>query len=442
MKKIKVSPSLFILLSFLAVIIIGALLLWLPFSTKEGLKNLSFVDALFTATSCVCVTGLSVVSNVGATMSIFGKVVMGLLIEIGGLSFLTLAAFFILIMGKKIGLKAKYLLRDNLNQDNIKDAFRIVRKVVYSALIIQSVGAILTFVSLEIGYRDEYSLLQRIGISLFHSVSSFNNAGFDIFGYDTSMAHFNTDVFLNIVTMALIILGGLGTIVILDLIETKNLKKLKLHSKIVLVSTIFLLVFGTLFFYIDGLKNDVSFLEAMFLSVSSRTAGFASKDLNTFNNSSIVILAILMFIGASPSSTGGGIKTTTIFIAFAEITSFITGREISAFKRKLPKDAVSKAVTLIILSFAVIMLSTLLLSITDRGLTIKQSLFEVISAYATVGLSLGITPSLSIGGRVVIIFTMYIGRVGLLSLINILNTRGDYEYKDSYHYIEEKVLIG
>lgn len=442
MRKIKISPSMFIFLSFFIVIIIGAFLLWLPFSTKEGLDNLGFIDALFTATSCVCVTGLTVVSNVGATMSIFGKIIMGILIEIGGLSFLTLAAFFVVIMGKRMGINARYLIRDNLNQNNIKDAFKIIRLVVISALVIQSVGAILTFIALAIGYREDYTFLERIGISLFHSVSSFNNAGFDIFGLDTSMAKFHTDVFMNIVTMLLIVFGGLGTIVLADLFELKKNRKLRLHSKIVLITSSSLILFGTLFFYLDGLDNNVSFLEALFLSISTRTAGFATFDLNNLDNSSLVVTCLLMFIGASPNSTGGGIKTTTVFIIFAALISFIRGKEVEAFRRKISRNVVEKAIMLVILAAITISLSTTFLSLTEKELSLTQIIFEVFSAFATVGLSLGITPTLSVLGRIVIIFTMFIGRVGLLSIVNILNTRGDYEYKGSYQFIEEKVLIG
>ena len=442
MRKIKISPSMFIFLSFFLVIVVGALLLWLPFSTKEGVEKLNFVDALFTATSCVCVTGLTVVSNVGATMSIFGKIVMGFLIEIGGLSFLTLAAFFVVMMGKKMGINARYLLRDNLNQNNIKDAFKIIRLVVLSALVIQTAGAILTFIALSIGYSEDYTFIERIGISLFHSVSSFNNAGFDIFGLDTSMAKFHTDVFMNIVTMMLIVLGGLGTIVLGDLFELRKNRKLRLHSKIVLLSTAILIVFGTLFFYIDGLNNDISFIEALFLSISTRTAGFATFDLNKLDNSSLVVSCLLMIIGASPNSTGGGIKTTTVFIIIAALISFIRGKETEAFRRKISRDVVDKAIMLVILAAISISISIVLLSLTEKSLSLTQIVFEVFSAFATVGLSLGITPRLTVLGRLVIIITMFIGRVGLLSIVNILNTRGDYEYKGSYQYIEEKVLIG
>ncbi len=442
MRKIKISPSMFIFLSFFLVIIIGALLLWLPFSTKGEENGLNFVDALFTATSCVCVTGLTVVSNVGLTMSIFGKIVMGILIEIGGLSFLTLAAFFVVIMGKKMGINARYLLRDNLNQDNIKDAFKIIRLVVLSALVIQTLGAILTFIALEIGYRNDYTLIQRIGISLFHSVSSFNNAGFDIFGLDSSMALFHRDVFMNIVTMLLIVFGGLGTIVLADLFELRKNRKLRLHSKIVLISSAVLIIFGTLFFYLDGRNNDISFIEALFLSISTRTAGFATFDLNLLDSSSKVVTCLLMFIGASPNSTGGGIKTTTVFIIFASLISFIRGKETEAFRRKISRNVVEKAVMLVVLAAISISLSIVLLSLTEKSLDLTKIIFEVFSAFATVGLSLGITPQLTVLGRLVIIFTMFIGRVGLLSIVNILNTRGDYDYKGSYQYIEEKVLIG
>ena len=432
----------FIFLSFFSVIVVGALLLWLPFSTKEGIEKLNFVDALFTATSCVCVTGLTVVSNVGLTMSIFGKIVMGILIEIGGLSFLTLAAFFVVIMGKRMGINARYLLRDNLNQDNIKDAFKIIRLVVLSALVIQAFGAILTFIALAIGYRDDYTLIQRIGISLFHSVSSFNNAGFDIFGLDTSMAKFHADLFMNIVTMLLIIFGGLGTIVLADLFELRKNRKLRLHSKIVLITSASLIIFGTLFFYFDGGSNGISFLESLFLSISTRTAGFATFDLNNLDNSSLVVTCLLMFIGASPNSTGGGIKTTTVFIIIAALISFIRGKETEAFRRKISRNVVEKAIMLVILAAISISVSITLLALTEKSLSLTQIVFEVFSAFATVGLSLGITPTLSVLGRIVIIITMFVGRVGLLSIVNILNTRGDYEYKGSYQYIEEKVLIG
>ena len=439
-EKIKISPYIPIILSFLGLIIIGAILLVLPISYKNG--HLSFIDALFMSTSSVCVTGLSVVKNVGLEMTIFGKIVMAILIEIGGLSFLTVAGFIMFITKQRVSLKASFLLKENINQESVKDITKSLRNIVLVALIIEGAGAILCFIALLIGYRDNYSFLEIVGISIFHTISSFNNAGFDIFGYETSFLNFNTDIFLNVITMVLIVLGGLSSSVILGLIRIRKWKRQTLNSKIILSTSLFLLVFGFVLIYLTSLKTDLGLLNSLFLSVSSRTAGFSPFDLNLLPNGTIAIIIILMFIGASPCSTGGGIKTTTVFVIFAAIKSFITGKDASAFNRRIKKDTISKAFTLVSLAVTAIFLMSFLLSLFELDKGFKELLFETFSAFATVGLSFGITPYLSLGGKIIIVLTMFMGRVGLLSLVNIINTRGDFDYPQSYHYIEENVLIG
>lgn len=444
-------PAFIVLLSFFGVILIGTLILWLPISingsykTSEGINHLKFIDALFTATSATCVTGLITVPTAGA-FSVFGKIIIAILIEIGGLSFLTIASFIIILSGARITMGERYLLKENLNQETVSGTVRLVKKIVLVALIIQAIGALINFFIFVFGEGFNYSVGECLGISIFHSISSFNNAGFDIFGNDTSMIEdvFSKNVFLNANTMVLIILGGISTIVILDIFKSKKWNKLSLHSKVVLSTTLFLLVTGTVLLKIAGGK-DITFLESLFQSVSSRTAGFATVDLAKYegtHSAIYIILIILMFIGASPSSTGGGIKTATFFVIMSAIFSLVTGREPNAFNRRMPKGTILKAFVLATLATIFCIISTFFILIFNPEFTTIEALFEAVSAFATVGLSTGITYSLSIGSKIVIILTMFVGRVGLLTLVSTVNRHSLDVSSDTFNYIEEKVLVG
>lgn len=441
MKRKFLNPYLTILLSFMAVILIGTLLLLLPFSVKAGEENLSFVDALFMTTSATCVTGLSVVSNVGFTFSVFGKIIIAILMEIGGLSFLTIAAFVMILSGAQIGMSERYLIKESLNQDTVKGTIKLVKNIVIIALVIQFAGSIGNILILSIGYGDEYTFWEAFGIGIFHSISSFNNAGFDIFGYGNSMQHFSSDILLNLNTMILIILGGISSIVILDVFHAKKWKKMSLHSKIVLTTTFSLIIIGTILIKL-GMGKNITFLEALFQSVTARTAGFSTIDISGATNATIATLIFLMFVGASPCSTGGGVKTTTLFIIFASIISLATGRKPHAFNRRIGKNALYKAYALTLLALLTCFISMLLVSFFNPEFTFRDIIFEVTSAFATVGLSTGVTTSLSIGSRLVLVFTMLAGRVGLLTLVNILNKRTNADLQDSYQLLEERVIVG
>lgn len=446
MKKRLLNPFIIIFLSFVGVILAGTILLLLPISVKGDEDSLSFVNALFMAASATCVTGLSVITDVGVSFSVFGKIVLVILMEIGGLSFITIAIFFMILAGNKIGISERYLVKETLNVDKVQGTVSLVKKIVLISFCIQIGGMIINTLILAIGYSDLYTFWEALGIGAFHAVSSYNNAGFDIFNNGalqagSSMQYFSGDVLLNISTMLLIILGGISVVVMLDVAQKRNWKKLSLHTKIVLSMTLILVVSGTLLIK-ASLGKDISFLEALFQSVTSRTAGFATIDLSSVPNACLIIIIILMFIGASPCSTGGGIKSTTVFVIISSVFATMRGRKAHAFNRELPDNAIHKAYTLFALAVSTCILSLLLVSFFDKDLTTRQLFFEVVSAFATVGLSTGITTTLSIGSKIVLVFTMIVGRVGLLTLINIVNKRGGAETHSSYQLIEGKVLIG
>ncbi|MFA6890218.1 MAG: potassium transporter TrkG, partial [Bacilli bacterium] len=318
MKK-KISPYLIMIFGFVTVILIGTGLLLLPFSTREGI-SLSFVDALFTSTSAVCVTGLVSVSSVAEVYTVFGKIIITLLIEIGGLGFITIAMFIFTVLGIKIGMGDRFLIKESLNQNSLKGMVRLVRMTVFITLIVQLFGAIINFIV----FIQDYSFWNAVGFSLFHSVSAFNNAGFDLLG-STSFMVYEQNVLLNMNTMFLVILGGIGFIVIYDVLRTRNWKKLSIHSKIVLKTSLFLVVGGAIALKVlEG--SNITWLQAFFNSVTARTAGFQTVQYNTFSNAALLVVMILMYIGASPSSAGGGIKTTTFYTIYKYLFSFARHR--------------------------------------------------------------------------------------------------------------------
>lgn len=438
----KVTPYLIVILSFTIVIMVGTFLLSLPISCKDN-SSMGLVNAFFMTVSASCVTGLTVIANVGATLSIFGKIVIAILIEIGGLSFLTFAFFVLIILGKKVGVSSRFLMKEALNQNTTSDIMKLVKRIVFISLSIQFVGWIINCFIL---FKYYPNFFECIGISAFHTISSFNNAGFDIFGYDTSMIPFQTDIALNVVTMILIVIGGLGFIVLVDIFRRKKNKTildLSLHSKIVLVTTCVLLIIGTLLFKLT-MNNNVSWLEAAFMSVSARTAGFSSIDLQAFmsGNPSYVIMIMLMFIGASPCSTGGGVKTTTVFTIFVSLFYIAIGKKPKAFNRALSNESIIKAFALVSFSLFYVIFIVFLVNVLEPSIALNDIIFEVVSAFGTVGLSLGITGSLGVFSKILIAITMFIGRLGPLTVISIWNTRWMQNTSEHVKYIEEKIIIG
>jgi len=445
--KKKVSPYIIIILGFAGVIAIGTSLLLLPFATYN---NVSVIDALFTSTSAVCVTGLVSVPTVAETYTLFGKIVIFLLIEIGGLGFVTITIFIFTLLGLKIGMKDRFLIKESLNQNSLKGMVKLVRVTVIITLTVQIVGGLINFIV----FKNYYSFWTALGISLFHSVSAFNNAGFDLFSAGTSLIPYQNNLLLNINTSLLIIFGGIGFIVIYDILKRKSWKRLSIHSKIVIKTSLGLIIFGAIFLKISEGAN-ITWLQAYFSSVAARTAGFATTNFNLFANSSIIIILVLMYIGASPSSTGGGIKTTTFYTVSKYIASFAKGKQTIAYNRKIATSSVVKAFILIILSLSFISVVILLVSFVERFNTpvitgagynqhnyFTQIVFEVFSAFGTVGFSMGITSDLHWLSKFIIVITMFFGRLGPITIISAWNKHWNINTDSTVKYIEEKIIIG
>ncbi len=425
----KMSPGRFIVLGFAAVIILGALLLTFPFSANSSV-DISFIDALFTSTSAVCVTGLATV-DLKDSFNVFGRTVVALLIQVGGLGFACVGVGFFLLARKKVSFKDRLVIKEALNLGSVKGIVKLVKAVLLITLCFESVGVILSFIV----FSQDYPPLTALGISVFHAISAFNNAGFDVLGGFQGLIPYVDNTLLNLTTCGLIIFGGLGFYVIKEIIHKRSFKKFSLHTKIVITMTAALLVAGTI---LIKLTEDVSWLGAFFFSTSARTAGFATYALGSFTNAGLFVIIILMFIGASPGSTGGGIKTTTAFVLFKSAYSAATNKHCFAFKRKIPYDVVNKAFIIGFLAMTLVCFDTFLISIIEPEYTFMQILFEVVSAFGTVGLSTGITPDLSAWSKVILIFTMFIGRLGPLTIATIWS----FKAMSNVSYSEETITIG
>ena len=362
----KIKPGRIIVLGFLIVILLGTILLMLPISINEG-ENVSFIDALFTSTSAVCVTGLIAIDTAD-TFTVFGRTVVALLIQIGGLGVTSVGVGFIMLLKKKIGIKERTLIKESMNLDSLKGVVKLVKSILIMTLIFESIGVILSYIV----FSKDYAPLDALGISLFHSIAAFNNSGFDILGGLQNLIPYQSNVILNLTTCGLIIFGGIGFLVIKEIIEVRSFKKFTLHTKIVLIMTGILLVVGTILL---KLTENISWLGAFFFSTSARTAGFSTYPLSNFTNAGLFVLIILMFIGASPGSTGGGIKTTTLFTLNKSIYSTSTNKHCTAFKRKIPLGVILKAFNVTILALFVICIGTFILSILEPNYTFMQLLF-------------------------------------------------------------------
>ena len=405
------TPIRIIALGFIAVILIGSLLLSLPCSLREGIE-LPYIDALYMSTSAVCVTGLSTV-DAGSTFSPLGQFFLGLLMQIGGLGVTVVGAGAILLIGKKIDLKGRNAVREAMNLGAGRSVIRFVRGVLLMTLVIETVGAIASFFV----FIKDFPVPRAIGISLFHSVAAFNNSGFDILGNGNSLAMYESNVALNIITAVLIILGGIGFLVIRELIARRfHPKKLSMHTKIVLTVSLVLIASGTLLL---KLTDNISWLTAFFTSVSTRTAGFATFSMGELSNAGMIVVMLLMVIGASPGSTGGGIKTTTVFVLLYGLVASATNRSEKAFNYSIPKNAFRKACVILLLAFSVIAVSSFSICVIEPSLDLRDVLFEMSSAMGTVGLSTGITPGLATGSKIISMLVMYVGRLGPLTVASL-----------------------
>ncbi len=428
--KIKLMPGLRLIFGFASIIIIGGILLLLPISHQSG-KTISVVNSFFISASAVCVTGLSTI-DVGNTLSIFGSIVLATLIQLGGLGFASFAVFFLMIIGNNLSYSNLSLARTSLNNIRGFDIRALVKTVITTSLICEISGAIIFYQV----FKHDYLPLKALGISIFHSISSFNNAGFDLLGNFTSISNYSNNVIMNLTTAILIIIGGLGFFVIYDIFSFKKNKRLRTHSKIVLTMSLSLLIIGTVYFYFS--EFGISFLQAFFQSVTARTAGFNTIDIGNLSNAGVVLMMFLMFVGASPGSTGGGIKTTTMFTIILSIIRIPTHSNVKAFYRKISDSSIIKAFLVATLAmFAILITGGIIFSIEGNAFSFEEVIFECVSAFATVGLSMGITTKLSALSKIFLIFLMFVGRVGPLTIA--FSWRGSAK---RYHYIEEEILIG
>ena len=436
-----------VLIGFLAIILAGSVLLCLPISSADG-KVVSYVDALFTATTATCVTGLVTVPTV-STWSIFGQVIILLLIQIGGLGVITIAASIMMMLGKRIGIGNRILIQDSFNLNSLSGIVKFIKKVIIGTLIIEGIGALL-YMTVFIPHFG----IKGIWISVFNSVSAFCNAGIDIIS-ENSLCDYALNPVINLTTSFLIISGGIGFVVWWDVIEIiknkkrRHLRFLSLHSKIAISATAVLIVVGTILFFIFEYNNPLTMqsysliekVEASFFqSVTTRTAGFATIPQENFTNASSIVSLLLMFIGGSPVGTAGGIKTVTFVILLATAASVIKNkRTIDVFNRQISEKSIKKAIAVFATSFSVMTLSTILLSAASNA-DFLDVLYETVSATATVGLTRNFTASLNTVGKIIIIATMYFGRVGPISLAVAFKMR-----KSSENIIEnpiEEISVG
>ncbi len=425
----KQPPGRLIAGGFALVILLGAFVLMLPVSVRKGV-NVSFVDALFTSASAVCVTGLIAIDTADH-FTAFGQGVVAALIQIGGLGVTSVGVGLILAAGKRVGMKSRLLVQEALNMDSGKGIVRLVKSIIFMTLCFEGVGACLSFLV----FRQDYPFWQALGISIFHSIAAFNNSGFDVLGGLRNLIPYQENILLNLTTAGLIIFGGIGFFVILDVWKCRSFKKLSFHSKIVLTTSMVLLLVGTVLL---KATENISWMGAFFHSVSARTAGFSTYPIGEFTDAGLFVLCILMFIGASPGSTGGGIKTSTFFTLVQTARSAFSKRHIGAFKRTISKESVSKAYMITTISLVVVCAGTFLMCVLEPEYSFMQLLFEVISAFGTVGLSTGITPVLGVPAKLVIIIIMFIGRLGAFTLLSIWIERPEQNIR----YTEEPVTIG
>lgn len=438
------NPARILLLGFAAVIGVGSLLLHLPMASASG-ESLPYIDSLFTATSAACVTGLVVVDT-GTSFSRFGQLVILLLIQLGGLGIMTMSTLLALVIGRKINLRERLVMKEALNVVSLAGVVRLTKYIILVTLFIELAGAVLLSLRLvpQLGWG------RGIYYSVFHSVSAFCNAGFDLFGVVhgpfSSLTAYVGDPLLNLVFAALIFLGGIGFTVIADIYNQRRLKKLSLHSKLALSMSALLIAAGMSLILLFESSRALAHLPwggkvlaSLFQAITPRTAGFNTIDLAGLQTATSASLIILMFIGASPGGTGGGIKTTTFATLLLGVRSIISGRrEVTAFRRVIPIEQVLKSLAIITLAAFVVIAVIIALTFTE-GADLLTLSFETVSAFGTVGLSLGITPHLSPVGKVLIAFTMFAGRLGPLTVALAIWA---HQIRIGYRYPEERIMVG
>lgn len=460
--KREIGPTKILLLSLLGVIVIGALILSLPICNKQPIK---MIDSLFVSTSAVCVTGLTTVVPI-EQFTLIGQVVLLALIQIGGIGFMTMISIVLILIGKKLNLSDKIIIRESLNQDSFKGLVKLVKKIFIYTVIIEIIGACI----LAVRFIPDFGITKGIWFSIFHSVSAFCNAGFDLLGAN-SIIPYSSDWLICLTLMALIIIGGLGFTVWDDITENikrkRKMRHLALHTKIVLIMTSALLISGMFFTFIlekDNLQTmgqdnfGTKMLKSAFQSTTLRTAGFFTMPQRELTSVTKFLSICYMFIGGSPASTAGGIKTVTLGVIILLVMNYIRGRqETNIFNKKISTAAINRAIVVFTISIFIVISSICLLLATEDleteqnisqdiatyfNLSFMDISFEVVSAFSTVGLTLGVTAKLSLAGRLVIIMLMIIGRLGPITISIALFKKHKEVKQSKVKYPYGNILIG
>ncbi|WP_160036642.1 TrkH family potassium uptake protein [Paenibacillus sp. An7] len=434
------TPPFILVAGILLIIAVGTVLLMLPVSNQSG-HSLRFMDALFTATSAACVTGLIVV-DVETTFTLFGEIVIMILMQLGGLGFMTIATLIALLFGRKLSLKDRLILKEAINSDTMEGVVRIIRKVLIFSFTIEGIAAIIFTARWSI----DMPFLNALYYGIFHSVSLFNNGGFDLFG--NSFQNYTGDWLFNTISSILVISGGLGFVVLNDLFEFSKKRRLSLHSKMVLSVSGVLIALGAIVLFVFEFTNmktlgslDLShkLYASFFQSVSTRSSGTSTIDITELRSATQFFFILLMFIGASPGSTGGGIKTTTFLIMIGALFAMIRGqKDIVFFRHRVPQGLLMRAMTIIIITLGIFMVINMLL-LTTEDAPFLTVMFETASAVGTVGLSVGLTPNLTEWGKLIITITMFIGRIGPLTIAYAIRPR---QTKNLYRHPEGRIIIG
>jgi trk system potassium uptake protein TrkH len=439
----KFKPVQILVIGFALVILTGALLLKLPIAAVSG-ESTPFVDCLFTSTTAVCVTGLVTVDT-GTHWTYFGKTVIMCLIQVGGLGFMAFATLISLIIGKKITLRERLVMAEAMNTFSLQGLVKLARYILLFTFAVEGTGALL----LSTVFIPDYGLAKGIYFSIFHSVSAFCNAGIDLIGEFRSLTGYADNSVIILTIGSLIVFGGLGFTVWYEIFNYKKERKLSLHSKFVIVVTSILIFGGALLMLLFEFNNAATIqpmngkgklLSSLFASITPRTAGFNSVSTADMTPAGRFLTIILMFIGGSPGSTAGGIKTTTTGLLVMTVISVIKGREeTEIYERRIGKDIIYKGLTIAVIGMLLVVFVSMILSITEIGTSLEYIIYEVTSAFGTVGLTLGLTTKLSIIGKYVIALTMFCGRVGPLTIALALSRNNN---NNTIRYPEDKILVG
>lgn len=443
LEEIQLHPGRFLIIGFLTVILMGGLLLSTPFVTSDG-QAVPMIDAFFTATTSVCVTGL-VTLDTSATWNVLGQVIIMLLIQIGGLGVMTTATIGTFIVGKKITLRNRMIIKESLSEYSISGVVRMTRKIIQATFLIELLGASV----LSYTFVPMYGWIKGLWFSLFHAVSAFCNAGIDLIG-PYSILPFNTQASLTLTIAMLILLGGIGFSVILDVMHKLHKDSLTLHTKLVLSVTGILLAFGMVFFLLSEFNNPLTLgpmtwgdklQNAFFQSVTPRTAGYSTMNQWEMTRQSQIVTQVLMFIGGSPGSTAGGIKTVTFGLIMLTVLSVIKGRyDTELFGRRINKETVNRAYVVFVIGLSVVFIPLMLLVLLNPELDPFKIMFETVSAFGTVGLTAGITAQFTGFSKVILMVTMFFGRLGPLTILMAIAERA--HDRNSIRYPEGKVNLG